>query len=74
MSIALETVVPLLLGLWLDRKLGTVLVFLVLGGALGMGLGLWHLVRLTKALRAGSSPGRNRPASRSHDDHQEGVR
>jgi len=49
-SIALEMALPALLGLWVDRKLGTVLVFLVLGAALGMTLGLFHLIRLAKSL------------------------
>lgn len=39
-------VVPGLIGLWIDRQLGTVMVFLVLGMVLGMTTAIWHLVRL----------------------------
>jgi len=45
-TISLEMVLPALVGLWLDRKLGTVMVFLILGAALGMTLGMIHLVHL----------------------------
>jgi len=45
-AISLEMVLPGLLGFWLDRTLGTVMVFLVLGVILGMTVGMMHLVRL----------------------------
>ena len=45
-TIALEMVVPGLIGLWIDRKLGTVMVFLVLGMVLGMVGGVAHLIQL----------------------------
>ncbi len=48
--------VPGVIGLWIDRQLGTVMVFLVLGVILGMTAGIMHLVRLTAlADRDGSS-------------------
>jgi len=47
-SIALEMVVPGLIGLWIDRQLGTVMVFLVLGVIFGMTAGLIHLVQFAK--------------------------
>ena len=53
-SIALEMVIPGILGFWLDQNLGTVMVFLVLGVALGMTVGMIHLVRLTKSIGSGS--------------------
>ncbi len=47
-SVALEMVLPGLLGYWVDRQLGTLMVFLVLGLALGMTSGLIHLIRIAK--------------------------
>ncbi len=55
-SIAIEMVLPMLLGIWLDRKLGTVMVFVLLGAVLGFSLGLFHLVRLTKPRHGSSAP------------------
>jgi F0F1-type ATP synthase assembly protein I len=49
MVVSLEMVLPGLLGYWLDRQLGTVLVFMIIGLALGCTGGLWHLIRLTRA-------------------------
>lgn len=46
MSIALEMVVPGLLGYWLDHYLGTKLLFAVLGFAFGLTFGIWQLVLL----------------------------
>ena len=46
MTVALEMVVPGLLGLMLDRYLGTVPLFCLLGFAGGLTLGIWHLVKL----------------------------
>lgn len=48
MTIALEMVVPGLLGYWLDQRLGTRVLFLLLGFALGSvlsGLALAKIVR-----------------------------
>ena len=46
-TIAMEMVVPGLLGYWLDQRLGTRGVLLIVGVALGFATGLWHLIRLT---------------------------
>lgn len=70
-SIAVEMVVPGLVGLWIDRKLGTVLVFLVLGVALGMTLALFHLVRLTKSVSGPTVPGESREAQHSDQGSKE---
>lgn len=61
-TISLEMVLPLVIGLWIDRQLGTVLVFLVLGGILGMTTGMIHLVRLA------SPPKRDPPVERPTSD------
>jgi F0F1-type ATP synthase assembly protein I len=46
-TIALEMVIPGAIGLWIDQRLGTVMVFLMLGLVLGVTTGIMHLVRLT---------------------------
>lgn len=46
-TVALEMVVPVIIGSWLDRKLGTQFLT-ILGIALGVPLGLWHLIKMTK--------------------------
>ena len=49
-TIALEMVLPGLGGYWLDHRLGTKMVFLLLGVIFGFSLGLWHLLKLARAL------------------------
>ena len=44
--IALEMVIPAALGVGLDRLCGTVVLFAILGTALGMALGFWQLLKL----------------------------
>ena len=55
MTISLEMVLPGMLGHWIDQKLGTVMLFLVLGVILGMTAGLIHLVRLGSATNRDAS-------------------
>ena len=66
-TVALEMVVPGIIGTWLDRRWGTKFVALV-GFALGLGVGIWHLLILTGT---GNSKGSKRPDSEkpSKDDH-----
>ncbi len=66
MTIALEMVLPGVLGHWLDQYLGTWIVFLILGTVFGMSAGLIHLIRLTKSMQA------NKPVERTgpHDHRQ----
>ena len=49
-TVALEMVLPGLAGLWLDNQLGT-RFFTLLGFALGVPLGMWHLIAMTKSNR-----------------------
>ncbi len=44
-GVALEMVVPGLIGYWVDAKLGTRAVFLLLGVALGLLLGIRSLIQ-----------------------------
>jgi F0F1-type ATP synthase assembly protein I len=66
-SIALEMILPGLVGLWIDRSLGTVMVFLVLGLAVGMAVAMLHLIRWTKSIQ---SQGGRRSSVR-HDDREQ---
>lgn len=47
-TIALEMVVPPVVGHWLDQKLGTWALFVSLGAIFGMTAGLLHLIQMTK--------------------------
>jgi len=49
-TVALEMVLPGLAGSWLDNQLET-RFFALLGFALGVPLGMWHLVAMTKRKR-----------------------
>ena len=46
-TVALEMVLPGLGGVWLDRKLGTLVVFTLIGFAVGLTWAIWHLIRMT---------------------------
>ncbi len=46
-TVGLEMVVPVIIGSWLDQRFGTQFLTL-LGIALGVPLGLWHLLKMTK--------------------------
>jgi F0F1-type ATP synthase assembly protein I len=50
-AIALEMAIPGAIGLWLDRRLETGGVFLVLGVVIGFAVGMWHLIGLTRPPR-----------------------
>jgi F0F1-type ATP synthase assembly protein I len=63
-AIAFQMVVPILVGAWIDHRLGTKAVFAVVGGAIGMASGLRSLLRMTEPLRRGGKMPGNR-----HDDH-----
>ena len=49
MIVSLEMVLPGLAGYWLDLQLGTVVVFMVIGMAVGCTGGMWHLMRMISA-------------------------
>lgn len=50
-AVALEMVVPIVVGYFLDQWLGTWLVFVVAGAVLGLIAGMLSLLRLTGTLR-----------------------
>ena len=52
-AVSIEMVLPILLGVWADRRLGTKAVFTIIGGIGGLWLGIWNLIRIAKVLAAG---------------------
>jgi len=54
--ISVEMSAPMLGGLWLDRWLGTEVAFTVVGVFVGLGFGLWSLLRMFGS----RGPGRRR--------------
>jgi F0F1-type ATP synthase assembly protein I len=75
-AISLEMVVPGLIGLWIDRELGTVMVFLVLGMVLGVTAGMVHLIRMVTVAGQGQpsdrKPGERKPPDREPGDTEQG--
>jgi F0F1-type ATP synthase assembly protein I len=65
-AIAFEMVVPILIGAWIDRRLGTKAIFAVLGGAIGMTAGLRSLLHMTATLRRTDS----KPTDQDGNHHQ----
>jgi F0F1-type ATP synthase assembly protein I len=51
-TIAIEMVLPVLLGVWADKRLGTKGVFSLVGAIAGLWLGMWSLLRIAKILSA----------------------
>ena len=47
-GIALEMVAFAVIGIWLDRLCGTVVLFTLLGTLLGMALGFWQLLQFAR--------------------------
>lgn len=47
-SVALEAILPALLGVWLDQKCSTVILFFSIGLILGMIAAVNHLLRIVK--------------------------
>jgi len=63
-TIALEMVVPIVAGYWLDQRLGTGVVFAALGAIIGLTLGMWSLVQIARPPRRGNAPDRKDPEHR----------
>jgi len=79
MTISAEMVVPGLLGYWLDQQLGTRVLFLFVGFALGGVLATLSLMRVAKGgklpKRAGSGgqPGAGKPAAGQSENKESGA-
>ena len=48
LTVAVEMVLPALIGTWIDRKLGSVAVFMLIGLGLGCFAATLHLMQLIK--------------------------
>lgn len=59
--VSLEMVLPGLAGFWVDRQLGTLLVFLLVGLVLGCTWGIRHLTRM---LSVSSSQSETKPVNK----------
>jgi len=64
-TVALEMVLPGVLGIWIDGKTGIPLVFTLLGFGLGGSLAMWHLLSMTRLpdKKNGSHPPSSGPRS-----------
>jgi hypothetical protein len=51
MMVALEMVLPGLAGHWLDEKLGTVVLFMLVGFGLGCTAAVAHLIQIARSSR-----------------------
>ncbi|MCI0335447.1 MAG: AtpZ/AtpI family protein [Planctomycetes bacterium] len=58
MVVALEMVLPGLAGHWLDEQLGTVVLFLLIGLAVGCTAAIFHLIQMTRSDKRPKSSGR----------------
>ena len=47
MTVSLEMVLPGMFGYWIDRKLGTVALFMLVGFTFGVTAAIWHLIQMT---------------------------
>ena len=61
-TVAIEMVLPGVLGYWIDQRLNTKFVFMLLGFGSGLTLGVWHLIRMT------ATPKRDESSQRSDDE------
>lgn len=75
-TVSLEMVLPGLVGLWLDSLCGTLVLFTLLGFALGLTVGIWHLIRMTSADSEGGSPAHRgeQPPEAQADEQNRGER
>jgi hypothetical protein len=46
-TVSLEMAIPPVVGYWIDQRLGTRVVFTMLGAALGMTAAIWQLTHLS---------------------------
>ena len=67
-SIALEMILPALLGLWLDNRWGTAPGLAITGAVLGFFVSMNHLLGLARRMNQKSPPSRPSDDSAGHDD------
>lgn len=49
-TVAVEMVIPIVIGAWADTRLGTRGLFAVIGAAVGITMGIWTLTRMVRTL------------------------
>jgi hypothetical protein len=74
-TICIEMVLPIVLGVWADRRLGTKFAMTLLGVAAGLWLGIWSLIRLGKTVEAEDHQGDNRDNAQNgaSDDREDNI-
>ncbi len=50
MTIGLEMAIPIVGGYWLDRRFGTLPLFVCLGALLGVAIAIWQFVHIVREL------------------------
>lgn len=69
-TIAMQMALPGVVGFWLDKRLGTWLVFTGIGALVGLGAGMVSLIRL--AQQGGRLPGSRGPESHGRASNRGG--
>jgi len=69
-SAAMEMVVPILLGYWLDTMTATTPLFLIIGTVTGLVTGIWHLVILAGRLVPDPSDLDRNPGNKQREQRQ----
>ena len=72
MAVSFEMVLPGMFGYWVDRKLGTVALFMLVGFAFGVTAAVWHLIQMTSSEKNKrlSSEGGRRSAKNGGSDRE----
>lgn len=70
-TVGLEMSLPAGLGYWLDLRWGTLPWLVSLGGLLGFGLGMWHLLKMVKGLDRPVVSRGDSPGSKKQDNSQD---
>jgi F0F1-type ATP synthase assembly protein I len=56
-AVSFEMVIPGVIGYFLDQWLNTKIIFAIVGFGLGLALGMWHLVRMSRSEENGPRTG-----------------
>lgn len=70
MTVSLEMVIPGLMGLWVDRRIGSVPLFALIGFGVGTSTAIWHLLQMTAP--AARQRGEGAVGGRSPEGREEG--
>jgi len=73
MTISMEMVLPGLAGYWIDQRLGTRVVFMLVGFAVGMFVAMKHLLHSIKKSEARNRTERKTPAAENKTNLTDGT-